>query len=99
PDGRLLAFSQRDGASQAFAVHTISVEDGAIRRLTAPPDTIWGDVDPSFSPDGRWIVFVRNRSDLAGDLYLAPSAGGEPRLLTESAGDIAGNAWMPDSKE
>src|SRR5205823_2748581 len=67
--------------------------------LTTPPDSVWGDGDASFSPDGRWIAFVRRRLDLAGDLYLAPSAGGEPRRLTESAGDIAGNAWIPDSIE
>jgi Tol biopolymer transport system component len=67
--------------------------------MTVPHPSISGDAAPVFSPDGRWIVFVRRISDLDGDLYLMPAAGGEPRRITTLAADIRGAAWMPDSHE
>lgn len=40
---------------------------------------------PKVSPDGRWIVFVQNRSGLLmrpdSKLYILPFTGGKPRLM------------------
>jgi tetratricopeptide (TPR) repeat protein len=40
---------------------------------------------PKVSPDGRWIVFVQNRSGFLmrpdSKLYIIPSVGGKPRLM------------------
>lgn len=72
-----------------------------------------GEEEPSFSPDGRQVAFVR-----ANDLYTAPaSGGGERRLTTDGSPDVLngkldwvyqeevygrgtfrGYWWSPDSK-
>lgn len=52
------------------------------------------DMDPGYSPDGRWIVFRRNIS--LSDLWRMPAAGGTPQRLTKVKGDIRGWDWLPD---
>src|SRR6185312_4969948 len=46
-------------------------------RLTTDPSR---DVQPAFSPDGRYVVFAR-----AGVLILVPSLGGAERMLGKGA--------------
>src|SRR5206468_3115386 len=55
---------------------------GAARRLTA---TAEAETDPHFSPDGTQIAFtatVRGNTDV----YVVPTAGGEPTRLTYHPG-------------
>ncbi|MEX2178839.1 MAG: hypothetical protein WD801_09030 [Gemmatimonadaceae bacterium] len=57
PDGRQLAFSgSRGGISDLYLA---DVETGAIRQLT---DDRYGDLQPTFSPDGRTIAFATDRA-------------------------------------
>ncbi|MEO5568001.1 MAG: S9 family peptidase [Gemmatimonadaceae bacterium] len=60
---------------------------------------------PAFSPDASWIAFSSNRSGKTArdanhsnnsDLFLVPTAGGEPRQLTTNAGPDNGPVWSPD---
>ncbi|MBI4456272.1 MAG: S9 family peptidase [Acidobacteria bacterium] len=39
---------------------------------------VTGLKDPKFSPDGNWISFLKNN-----DIWIAPTAGGLPRQLTQ----------------
>jgi len=66
------------------------------------------DADPSYSPDGKWIVFHSQGGTLnyfaARDVALVPSGGGQVRYLTRDPNlpiDVfrGGNsfAWSPDS--
>lgn len=54
---------------------------------------------PSYSPDGRWVAFVSDRS---GDeqVWIGPSAGGEPRQLSTFTArrSIDDLAWTADSE-
>lgn len=55
------------------------------------------DGSPTFSPDGRWILFESAR-DSFRDLYKLPVDGGELiRLTTNREGNFDG-AWSPDGR-
>ena len=45
------------------SLYLLSPRDGEKRRLTFPPPDSEGDDDPSFSPDGRSIAFIRARNE------------------------------------
>jgi hypothetical protein len=50
---------------------------------------------PAWSPDGRWIAFVSDRTDKR-QLYLIAPDGGEARPLTDVEGGVGSFAWSPD---
>ena len=58
---------------------------------------------PVLSPDGKWIAFSVTSYDKAAnkgssDIYLVPTAGGDPvQLTSHEAGDHS-PAWSPDGK-
>src|SRR5262245_30704475 len=57
--------------------------------------------DPQISPDGNWVVYVVTTVDLPGNktssnLWLASTAGGEPRQLTTTAKKDRHPRWSPD---
>ncbi len=63
----------------------------AIRRLG----------DPQISPDGRWVAFTVTTADKAKntrntDIWLLPTAGGEPRPLTTHPAAEVRPRWSPD---
>src|SRR4051794_14129687 len=69
--GRWLAYADRTSPTGPFAVHRISLEAGEKQRLTSPDGGVFGDVLPTFSPDGRTLAFVRLTAT-SGDIYLMP---------------------------
>ncbi|WP_328498383.1 amidohydrolase family protein [Streptomyces sp. NBC_00414] len=70
PDGTRIAFaSERGGdpvAGSPYRVHVLDLRTGDIRRVTGLTgqtgplqDGAWEDFDPTWSPDGKRILFVR----------------------------------------
>src|SRR5438128_9889481 len=89
PDGKLVAFSY---LGDIWVVETI----GGIARPVTMHEA--HDINPVFSPDGRWIAFSSNRHG-SYDVFVVPAEGGRPRRLTfDSANDIV-SGWSPDGKQ
>ena len=107
PGGKFLAILDRTAEDQSVggSIFSLSVETGEKRRLTSAPINALRDFRPAFSPDGRWLAFVRNAPG-DRDVYLLSLAGdggpeGEPHRLT--FGGVAGIgggglAWDADSR-
>ena len=103
PDGKYLAVADKTSEREPFSIFLLAVETGEKRRLTSPPAASVGDDAPAFSPDGSTIAFARL---VAGgkEIYLVPTAGGEPRQLTfehtvRPGSFTDGLAWTPDGRE
>lgn len=67
---------------------------GEARQLTTHPGL---EVNPRFSPDGRWIAFT-GEYDGNPDVFVVPAAGGEPRRLTFHPGADVVEGWTPDGR-
>ncbi|HEY0334489.1 MAG TPA: winged helix-turn-helix domain-containing protein, partial [Stenotrophomonas sp.] len=95
PGHRALLFGSMTGGNASGGIRELDLETGRWRDLaynTSPSDF---DYLPRYSPDGRWIVFVRNPQ--MGDLWRMPAEGGEAEPLTRENAEIRGWDWLPDS--
>ena len=75
----------------------VGADGSAPRRLT---DGDWDDAQPGFSPDGREIAFVSNRTDKRDlntvfDIHVVTLAG-ETRRITDGEGSYGNPSWSPD---
>lgn len=98
PDGRRLAFwaSGKEGG-----LHILRLEDGSWRRLVRLPGPQWhgaGGGDFAWSPDGQWIAYCQRDGTKAWNLFIVPSAGGEPRNVTRLFAHHGSPAWSADGK-
>ena len=77
---------------------SVPAEKGEIRNLTQSPGV--RELSPSWSPDGRWISYLSDRSG-EYEIWVRPGDGsGEERRVTTD-GDIwrYNPVWSPDSKK
>ena len=100
PDGKSFAVSAPSNPRKQPAIALVSLADSSTRFITSPPPE-FSDWSPSFSPDGRFVAFLRSSGPgLVEDLYLIPAAGGEIKRLTFDNRFVASPlAWTPDSRE
>ena len=84
-----------------FQVHTFDIETGKLKQLTK------GKRDnhmPSVSPDGKWVVYVSNRSRvlelnlMRDDLFVVSIDGGRERKVPAPAGPKGGPRFSPNGK-
>jgi dipeptidyl aminopeptidase/acylaminoacyl peptidase len=75
--------------------YMVNVDGTGFRQFTAGEVE---DSNPTFSPDGRWIVFTSKRNEKKG-LYKMPADGGEARLLVEADGSFSDISISPDGKK
>lgn len=98
-----------DGSRAVFTVSRIDLDENeyrselwmaptdggeAPRRLTSGPR----DMQPKFSPDGRWLSFVRVAKEAKPQVYVLPVEGGDARRVTDEHMGAGNAAWSPDSR-
>ena len=100
PDGRLaaVALTRMDLEADAYRSEIwVAPTDGSAppSRFTNGPRDNW----PRFSPDGRWLAFLRAGEDDGArpQIHVMPVGGGEPRQLCEHPLGAESIAWSPDS--
>jgi Tol biopolymer transport system component len=100
PDGRRVAWAS-PGDDGIVRIHLMDLDEMIPRPITDGGDG-GGDTEPTWSPDGGRIAFVRGDPRDRRDLYLVSAAGGEPELLLEGDDDEPDHtgfpAWSPDGR-
>jgi dipeptidyl aminopeptidase/acylaminoacyl peptidase len=80
----------------------VDARSGKAKQLT--DHAVFDEAHPAFSPDGRWIVFISNRSENPDfhpdyiDLYVMPAAGGKLRKIETPMGEKHFPVFSPDGK-
>ena len=86
------------GKRAAIAAHgeifTIATDRGEVQRVTESP---WRDLDPTWSPNGKWIAFTSDRSGRE-EIWIATERGLNAKKLTDSDTEKYSMVWAPDSK-
>ncbi len=97
PDGTRAVFvaTRMDRVQNAYrsAIWSTDLPGGPLRRLTGG---LARDRSPRWSPDGRYLAFVSDRSG-TDQLWILPMDGGEPWKLTSMRDRVASPSWSPDS--
>jgi dipeptidyl aminopeptidase/acylaminoacyl peptidase len=97
PDGGCVAVvvTRRDAEQDRERSHVelVDLSSGARRPLTHGP----ADRSPRWSPDGRWLAFLRGGDDPA-QAWLLPAGGGEPHRLSDLPLGVGELVWSPDSR-
>src|SRR3954447_12485169 len=81
-------------STSAFGQHAMRFEDlAAIHRIGGP----------QLSPNGKWLAYDVSTPDLTANksfsgVYLIPSAGGTPKLISDAKHQDNGPVWSPDGK-
>ena len=96
PDGNGLVFSSPMSGDGEPGLRLLDLATGRWRAIDYGATTEDVDTAPRFSPDGKWIAFVRNTP--LGDLWRIPSSGGEAERLTHQRAELRGWDWTPDGK-
>lgn len=99
PDGKSVVYTVRetkkienDYETQLFM---LDLETKKTKQLTYYKGN---NHSPAWSPDGRWIAFLSDRSQTV-QLYLLAATGGEAEALTDCEKGVSNPVWSPYSDE
>lgn len=100
PDGSHFAFAWNGLENKNGDLYLQAIGSAKPKRLTEHPDL---DFSPAWSPDGKWIAFLRRAPKMRVSLHLmSPLGGGERKLADLSIRlymDATQIAWTPDSRQ
>jgi dipeptidyl aminopeptidase/acylaminoacyl peptidase len=104
PDGKFASYIVRevdvDGDKRTSSLWRVVIAGGSPHRLgsgQAERLTHTGSASaPSWSPDGRYLGFISDRSEKP-QVWVLPSAGGEAFRITDVKQGVDAFEWAPDS--
>ncbi|MBS1855989.1 MAG: PD40 domain-containing protein [Acidobacteria bacterium] len=73
---------------------TIATDRGEPQRVT---ETAWKEQAPRWSPNGKWIAFVSDRTGRE-EVYLSDELGKSVKKISDADCDKSGLVFSPDSK-
>ena len=103
PDGKRIVFvSERDGHfigefGLSYEIYVMDADGKNTRRLTNNRKSEWA---PSWSPDGKWIVFSADRKadDVNYEIYVMDKDGENLQKLTNNRVRDTSPSWSPDGE-
>jgi Tol biopolymer transport system component/DNA-binding winged helix-turn-helix (wHTH) protein len=98
PDGTQVAFVWRGNTPDRVHIYVSQIGAESPRRLTSSP---WWEFAPVWSPDGKYIAFLRFAEDKSLDgIYVASAVGGSERKVYSLTPEINSKEmdWSPDGK-
>src|ERR1700689_1153614 len=95
---RLLRYPSYSNGKVAFSylgdIWVANENGSGLQRIT---DNKAREINPRFSPDGKWIAFSSNREGNY-DVYVVSATGGKPKQLTFHSAEDNVIGWTPDGK-
>src|ERR1051325_3593140 len=89
PDGREIAFDLLGD------IYTIPITGGEAKALTT--GIAW-DMQPRYSPNGKWIAFTSDRAG-GGNIWIMNRDGSDPKQVTKETVRLLNEPdWSPDSE-
>src|SRR5262249_13084591 len=94
PDGQRLAFVLKQSL---LLVPTTGGDARELLRLRDPETFAGQPCDVAWTPDGRYLLFVK-RNDRQSELWRIPADGGDPQKLGQLMGRVSGLRVHPDGQ-
>lgn len=104
PDGKKILFTAQVGKKPQQQIFVVDVRDGTKQQLTHSESATFfaGGADPAWSPDGKNIAFISDRSGQGFRVYVMGADGGNVKAVSTSSSNHFGfmyPAWSPDGKK
>jgi len=97
PDGRRLAYYfQTESSERDIWIAPLEGTGDELRAGKPEPfaNTAADEIQPVFSPDGKWIAYASSESEAGAGVYVRPASGGPGKWLV-SSGYGAWPVWAP----
>ncbi|HSR70324.1 MAG TPA: winged helix-turn-helix domain-containing protein [Acidobacteriota bacterium] len=99
PDGKRLALAGSYSEEEPHRVLELSLESRETVPVTDPPHSSIGDYSPEYSPDGRYLAFMRSIAPNRQQLMIRDLESGRERELGQEETIVINLAWTSDSKQ
>jgi Tol biopolymer transport system component len=90
-DGKLIIFAGKPDPSGSFQIFSLQIDGRSLSKLSI---VAANETFPSFSADGKQIVFSSDRGG-NNNLFIMDADGSGQKQLTNASGDNIEGAWQP----
>jgi dipeptidyl aminopeptidase/acylaminoacyl peptidase len=99
PDGSRLTFVVAEpprGEERASHIWILDNKTSSVRQFTYSSKS---ETSPRWSPDGKQLAFLSNRTEDQEQIYMMRANGGEAAAITKGKRSIQSFEWSPDGKQ